>query len=84
MYCVLGIRRCGRNEAKKTLEVRAIDECAEMHAPADRLNLERCSAIMIGEILEIDVVVWEMINDRERLVIRIMNPRPTPFSWHEG
>ena len=37
-----------------------------------------------GELLEIDGVVQEVINDRVRVVIKRMMPRPAPFAWVEG
>ena len=37
-----------------------------------------------GELLEIDGVIQEVMNDRARVVIKRMIPRPTPFAWEEG
>ena len=37
-----------------------------------------------GELLEIDGVIQEMMNDRARVVIKRMIPRPAPFAWMEG
>ena len=37
-----------------------------------------------GELLEIDGVIQEVINDRARVVIKRMIPRPAPFAWMEG
>ena len=37
-----------------------------------------------GELLEIDGVVQEVMNDRARVVIKRMIPRPAPFAWIEG
>ena len=37
-----------------------------------------------GDLLEIDGVVQEVMNDRARVVIKRMIPRPAPFAWIEG
>ena len=37
-----------------------------------------------GELLEIDGVVQEGMNERVRVVIKRMMPRPAPFAWVEG
>ena len=37
-----------------------------------------------GELLEIDGVIQEVLNDRARVVIKRMIPRPAPFAWMEG
>ena len=37
-----------------------------------------------GELLEIDGVIQEVVNDRVRVVIKRMIPRPAPFTWIEG
>ena len=37
-----------------------------------------------GELLEIDGVIQEVMNDRARVVIKRMIPRPAPFAWMEG
>ena len=37
-----------------------------------------------GELLEIDGVIQEMMNDRARVVIKRMIPKPAPFAWEEG
>ena len=37
-----------------------------------------------GELLEIDGVIQEVMNDRVRVVIKRMMPRPAPFAWIEG
>ena len=37
-----------------------------------------------GELLEIDGVIQEVMNDRARVVIKRMIPRPPPFAWMEG
>ena len=34
--------------------------------------------------MEIDGVVQEVVNDRARVVIKRMIPRPAPFAWVEG
>ena len=37
-----------------------------------------------GELLEIDGVIQEVVNERARVVIKRMMPRPAPFAWIEG
>ena len=37
-----------------------------------------------GELLEIDGVIQEVMNDRARVVIKRMIPRPAPFAWMKG
>ena len=37
-----------------------------------------------GELLEIDGVIQVVLNDRARVVIKRMIPRPAPFAWVEG
>ena len=37
-----------------------------------------------GDLLEIDGVIQEVVNDRARVVIKRMIPRPAPFAWIEG
>ena len=37
-----------------------------------------------GQLLEIDGVIQEVLNDRMRVVIKRMIPRPAPFAWMEG
>ncbi len=35
------------------------------------------------DVLGIDGVVSEVIDDREKVVIRRIIPKPAPFAWHE-
>ena len=37
-----------------------------------------------GEVLEIDGVIQEVMNEKARIVIKRMMPRPAPFAWEEG
>ena len=37
-----------------------------------------------GDLLEIDGVIQEVVNERARVVIKRMIPRPAPFAWIEG